>query len=67
MRHGAKMKECSSDGCTNIVIKGCVCIRHGAKTNRCSSVGYRRMLKQTNPSKERSVCLARGRSQTMQQ
>ena len=26
VRHGAKakVKECSSDGCTNIVIKGCV-------------------------------------------
>jgi hypothetical protein len=33
IRHGAKVepKRCSSEGCTNIVIKGGVCKRHGAK------------------------------------
>jgi len=35
-RHGAKVKVklCSSEGCTNIVVKGGVCIRHGA--NHCN-------------------------------
>jgi hypothetical protein len=40
IRHGAKVKLCSSDGCTNIAVKGGVCIRHGAeKKKRCSSEG----------------------------
>ena len=30
MRHGAKRKQCSSEGCTNQAKKGGVCIRHGA-------------------------------------
>eukprot|EP00985_Skeletonema_marinoi_P006926 scaffold3028_cov109-Skeletonema_marinoi.AAC.1 len=34
-RHGArapiKQKLCSSEGCTNIVVNGGVCVRHGAK------------------------------------
>ncbi len=40
-RHGAKkFKRCSSEGCTNIVVKGGVCIKHGAKKfKRCSSEG----------------------------
>ena len=33
MRHGAKIKRCSSEGCTNQVIKWGVCIRHGANRN----------------------------------
>ena len=35
VKHGAKVKLCSSEGCTNQVIKGGVCIRHGAKVKRC--------------------------------
>ena len=31
--HGAKVKRCSIDGCTNQVKKGGVCIRHGANRN----------------------------------
>jgi hypothetical protein len=31
MRHGAKVKRCSSEGCTNKAKRGGVCIRHGAK------------------------------------
>jgi len=42
-RHGAKVKKyiCSSEGCTNQVINGGVCIRHGAKVKKyiCSSEG----------------------------
>jgi hypothetical protein len=30
MRHGAKVKLCSSDGCTNFAKNGGVCVRHGA-------------------------------------
>jgi hypothetical protein len=37
--HGAKVKECSHDGCTNGVIKGGVCVTHGAKRKRCSFEG----------------------------
>ena len=35
MRHGAKqkLKRCSSDGCTNQVVKRGVCRRHGAYRN----------------------------------
>jgi hypothetical protein len=31
VRHGAKKKRCSSEGCTNIAKKGGVCTKHGAK------------------------------------
>ena len=31
MRHGAKVKLCSSEGCTNQAVRGGVCFRHGAK------------------------------------
>jgi hypothetical protein len=33
---------CSAEGCTNIVVRGGVCIRHGAKVEpkRCSSEGW---------------------------
>jgi hypothetical protein len=37
MRHGAKVKRCSCNGCTNQALKGGVCIRHGTKIKRCSS------------------------------
>eukprot|EP00984_Skeletonema_dohrnii_P013432 scaffold5570_cov87-Skeletonema_dohrnii-CCMP3373.AAC.8 len=30
-RHGATIKRCNSEGCTNEVVKGGVCHRHGAK------------------------------------
>jgi hypothetical protein len=33
MRHGAKVKQCSSEGCKNIAQKGGVCRRHGAYRN----------------------------------
>ena len=31
--------KCSADGCTNIAMKGGVCIRHGAKKKTCSHDG----------------------------
>ena len=34
MRHGAKRKKCSHEGCTNNAVKGGVCVRHGAKHSR---------------------------------
>ncbi len=37
MKHGAEVKRCSSEGCTNVAKKGGVCIKHGAKVKRCSS------------------------------
>jgi hypothetical protein len=37
MRHGAKVRECSSDGCTIGSVKIGVCIRHGAKTKGCKN------------------------------
>jgi hypothetical protein len=56
MRHGAKIKRCSSEGCTNIVVKGGVCVRHGAeqKKKQCSINGC------TNQSKRRGVCIRHG-------
>jgi hypothetical protein len=33
MRHGGKVKQCSIEGCRNIVVKGGVCWRHGANRN----------------------------------
>ena len=36
VRHGAHKSSylCSSDGYTNIVVKGGVCVKHGARTRR---------------------------------
>jgi hypothetical protein len=31
MDHGAKVKRCSSEGCTDVAQNGGVCMRHGAK------------------------------------
>ncbi len=33
MKHGAKLKRCSSAGCTNQAQRGGVCRRHGAYRN----------------------------------
>eukprot|EP00986_Skeletonema_menzelii_P018517 scaffold26652_cov151-Skeletonema_menzelii.AAC.11 len=30
VRHGSKVKRCSSEGCTSYAKKGGVCVRHGA-------------------------------------
>ena len=58
MRHGATWtkKQCSIDGCTNIVQKGGVCIKHGAKKRvmLCSVDGC------TNRVRRRGVCMRHG-------
>ena len=48
------MKKCSSEGCTNIALKGGVCFRHGAKAKRCSSEGC------TNYAQIGGVCIRHG-------
>ena len=37
MKHGAKIKRCSTEGCTNYAQKRGVCRRHGAEIKLCSS------------------------------
>jgi hypothetical protein len=54
IRHGAKHKLCSSEGCTNIAKKGGVCVRHGAEVKRCSVEGC------TNRSIRGGVCKRHG-------
>jgi hypothetical protein len=54
MRHGATIKLCSSEGCTNIAVKGGVCRRHGAKSKRCSNEGC------TNIAHAGGVCIRHG-------
>jgi hypothetical protein len=54
MKHGAKIKRCSYEGCTNQVVKGGVCKKHGAKVNLCSSEGC------TNHAKKGGVCWRHG-------
>ena len=39
VKHGAKVRRCKHDGCTNQVINGGLCMRHGAKVNRCKHEG----------------------------
>ena len=57
MKHGAEVKLCSNEGCTNIVQNGGVCIRHGAKLKRklCSSDGCT-----TNIVQKGGVCYRHG-------
>mmetsp|Transcript_31456 Transcript_31456/g.65834 ORF Transcript_31456/g.65834 Transcript_31456/m.65834 type:complete len:432 (+) Transcript_31456:143-1438(+) len=56
MRHGAKVKDCSHEGCTNKARSGLVCVRHGAKVSRkpCSHEGC------TNHAKVGGVCIKHG-------
>ena len=58
MRHGAKRKRCSSEGCTKNAQKGGVCVRHGAKAKRCSSEGC------SNKVVQGGVCIRHGASWT---
>jgi hypothetical protein len=54
-RHGAKVKRCSSEGCTNHAMKGGVCVRHGVKVKkRCNSEGC------TNQAYIGGVCVRHG-------
>ena len=54
MKHGANHKRCSSEGCTNKVVQGGVCVKHGAKAKRCSSEGC------TNIAQKGGVCKRHG-------
>ena len=45
IRHGAKRKTCSHEGCTNQAQRGGVCIRHGAKVKQCSHEGCANQVK----------------------
>eukprot|EP00984_Skeletonema_dohrnii_P024787 scaffold13923_cov78-Skeletonema_dohrnii-CCMP3373.AAC.3 len=47
-------KICSDAGCTNLVVKGGVCIRHGAKVKKCSHDGC------TNQAKRIGLCKRHG-------
>jgi hypothetical protein len=47
-------KTCKADGCTNIVVKGGVCIKHGAKVKQCSSEGC------SNYAVKGGVCIKHG-------
>ncbi|KAK1748109.1 hypothetical protein QTG54_000048 [Skeletonema marinoi] len=57
VKHGAKIKRCISDGCTNNAQKGGVCKRHGAKVKRCSMEGC------TNIARKGGVCIRHGAQQ----
>ena len=58
MRHGAKEKLCSNEGCTNQARKGGVCSRHGAKRKLCSHEGC------TNIVQKGGVCTKHGAKRT---
>ena len=62
MRHGAKVKQCSSERCTNYAQKGGVCVRHGAKRKRyeCSAIGC------TNIVVKGGVCKRHGANSSAQ-
>ena len=53
-KHGAKIKLCNSEGCSNIVVKGGVCKRHGAKVKLCSTERC------TNQAVRGGVCVKHG-------
>ena len=38
IRHGAEIKLCSSEECTNHIVKGGVCTRHEGKVNDLSYI-----------------------------
>ena len=47
-------KKCSANGCTNIVVKGGVCIKHGTTVKRCSAEGC------TNQAQKGGKCMKHG-------
>ena len=61
-RHGAVTKRCSSEECTNQVIRGGVCVKHGAKAVRklCSVEGC------PNQVIRRGVCWSHGAKEDAQ-
>ena len=56
IKQGAKVKICSSEGCTNLSRKGGVCVKHGAAWIKkiCSSEGC------TNIAQKGGVCIRHG-------
>ena len=54
VKHGAKVKQCSHDGCTKRAQNGGVCITHGAKVKLCSSEGCKKQ------AKKEGVCITHG-------
>ncbi|KAK1737691.1 hypothetical protein QTG54_011463 [Skeletonema marinoi] len=54
MRHGSKVKLCSSEGCTNQARARGVCMRHGAKVKLCSFEGC------ANQARDGEVCMRHG-------
>ena len=51
---GKALKLCSTEGCTNFVVKGGVCRSHGAMVKQCSYEGC------TNQAKKGIVCRRHG-------
>jgi hypothetical protein len=54
MKHGAKVKRRSHEGCTNYALKRGACVRHGAEVKRCRSDGC------TNEVINNGVCMKHG-------
>jgi hypothetical protein len=54
VRHGAKVKRCSCEGCTSYAQSGGVCMRHGATVKLCSQEGCAKQ------AKNGGVCLMHG-------
>ena len=52
--HGACVKRCSSEGCTNHVVNNGVYVKHGANVKQCSSEGC------TNQARKGGVCNRHG-------
>ena len=53
-KHGALIKRCSSEGCTNQAKRRGLCVKHGAKVKRCSIEGC------TKSSSEKRVSVRHG-------
>ena len=53
-RHGASVKRCSAEGCTNQATKGGYCVSHGAIAKRCSVEGC------TKQARNGGVCISHG-------
>ena len=54
VKHGAKIKQCKENGCTNNARKGGVCLKHGAKKKQCKVDGC------TNGVINGGVCIKHG-------
>jgi len=58
-KHGAKMRTCKHDGCTNNLVKGGVCYKHGAirpPRKKCEREGC------NNNAQRLGVCCTHGAS-----